>query len=763
MSRFGQGRWFGADGVGVTRHRSVVPSQLVGRRAWPGVACGGLVIALGGLVVAGWLVGSERLVSVVPGFIAMRFNTALCFVVAGVGLVAVVRGWFRVGLAASALLVGFAGVILLEFVTGSDWGSDVWLQPDLLGAVPMPGRMHETTAAGFVMVGSGLGLVSWPGLAVWRMTSATVLAGLAGGFGLIGLFGYVAHLSTVSRTAELVGFGMALHTAIGFVVLSLGALGIFGSLGRSGEGQVLGRWRAPVAGLVVLALGLVLWQALEAEEQDRIREATRAVAEKTVVEAGFRAELMLVAVEALAEATTSPDGVFEDAAGFWVSRTPGLVAVALVDERSRVSDVVVASGRDLADYAELIRSTPLPAGPTTAAVWLPNDTRGLVLYRRVADPGVGWVAAVVGSRSLLSAVFDGLHSGFAAEVVEDGQPIFSSSDRSPVEGVLPVELPLRLAGVDWTLRAWPDTQQLTVLASPLPELALVGAVTVALLFATAIHFATRADIRRREAETIGAALAAEVEVRRRAQGELEVVAERLRRSNRELQEFAFVASHDLQEPLRKIRAFGDRLASRLGDGLDDKSADYLERMVGAAKRMQILINDLLAFSRLTSRAQPFQPVDLNRVVREVLDDLEVVLADSTGKVEVGELPEIDAEPVQMRQLFQNLIGNAVKYRDPNRAPIVTVSAEMAQLNGSVKIRVADNGIGFEPDQSERIFQLFQRLHGRGEYEGTGMGLAISRRIAERHGGSLVADGQPEKGSTFLLTLPIHQPTREDRT
>lgn len=245
--------------------------------------------------------------------------------------------------------------------------------------------------------------------------------------------------------------------------------------------------------------------------------------------------------------------------------------------------------------------------------------------------------------------------------------------------------------------------------------------------------------------------------------QLEDVAEQLRRSNRELQEFAFVASHDLQEPLRKIRAFSDRLTARLGEGLDDKSADYLGRMVDAAERMQTLINDLLAFSRLTSRAQPFQSVDLTQVVREVVYDLEVLLAEAKGRVEVGVLPMVDAEPVQMRQLFQNLIGNAVKYRHPERMPVVAVSAEIGQVNGSVKIRVEDNGIGFDPDQSERIFQLFQRLHGRGEYEGTGMGLAISRRIAERHGGTLAAVGDPEKGSTFLLTLPIHQRTGEDRT
>ncbi|CAN5741554.1 hypothetical protein BH23ACT4_BH23ACT4_04930 [soil metagenome] len=704
--------------------------------------------------MVGWLTGVERLVSVVPGFIAMRFNTALCFMVAGLGLVAVVKGWRRVGLAASALLAGFAGVIGVEFLSGSGWGSDVWLRADLLSGSRVPGRMHETTAAAFVMVALGFGLVSWPGRVVWRVTSAMVLAGVAGGLGLIGLFGHLADLSTVSQTAELVGFGMALHTAVGFVVLGLGGVGVVASLRRIGEVEAGGVWLAPLAGLVVLALGLVMWQALVAEERDRIIEWTREAAAVTVVEAEFRTELMLVAVEALAE-TTSDRG-FGGAAGFWLSRTPGLVAVARLDGGGVVSEVVVEPDRAEVDYAQLVAETPLPVVPGSVEVRLPNDTRGLILYRRVSEPDQGWVAVVVGSRSLLSAVFEDLYSGFAAEVVEDGELIFASVEASP-GGVVPaVEEPLGLAGVEWTLRVWPGPDQSAALGSPLPEFALAGAVTVALLFAAAVHFATSAEMRRREAEASSVTLADEVEMRSRTQDELEVVAERLRRSNRELQEFAFVASHDLQEPLRKIRAFGDRLTARLGEGLDEKSADYLERMVQAAERMQTLISDLLAFSRLTSKAQPFQLVDLNQVVGVVIDDLDVVLAETGGRVEVGELPQIAAESFQMRQMFQNLIGNAVKYRHPDRLPTVTVSADPAGLNGSVQIRVEDNGIGFDPDQSERIFQLFQRLHGRGEYAGTGMGLAISRRIAERHGGRLVAHGDPGKGSTFLLTLPIHQ-------
>jgi two-component system sensor kinase FixL len=234
-------------------------------------------------------------------------------------------------------------------------------------------------------------------------------------------------------------------------------------------------------------------------------------------------------------------------------------------------------------------------------------------------------------------------------------------------------------------------------------------------------------------------------------------AAQLERSNRELQDFAYVASHDLQEPLRKIQAFGDRLRRQSATQLDEQSRDFLDRMINAAVRMQTLIGDLLAFSRVTTRAQPFAPVDLDRIAREVLEDLEVRVDESGGKVEVQKLPSVEADATQMRQLLQNLIGNALKFRAPDRAPHVQVKAEVvndaATAQRFLELSVEDNGIGFEPKYTERIFGLFQRLHGRGEYEGSGVGLAICRKIVERHGGRITAAGRPGSGATFIIVIP----------
>ena len=264
-------------------------------------------------------------------------------------------------------------------------------------------------------------------------------------------------------------------------------------------------------------------------------------------------------------------------------------------------------------------------------------------------------------------------------------------------------------------------------------------------------------------------ISSDVSERKRAEEKLRVFAAQLERSNAELRDFASVASHDLQEPLRKIQAFADRLRLKCAATLDEQGLDYLERMQNAAGRMQTLIQDLLTLSYVTSRAQPFVRVNLGQVVQGVLSDLEVRIEEDGAKIEVGALPEIDADPVQMRQLFQNLLSNALKFHKPGQPPEVTISARVfpslePQLAGTgpgeeiCQIVVADNGIGFEEQFVEQVFTLFQRLHSRQEYEGTGIGLAVCKKIAHRHDGSIVAKSQKGQGATFIVKLPVKQIT-----
>jgi len=242
--------------------------------------------------------------------------------------------------------------------------------------------------------------------------------------------------------------------------------------------------------------------------------------------------------------------------------------------------------------------------------------------------------------------------------------------------------------------------------------------------------------------------------------------EELERSNRELEKFAFVASHDLSEPLRKILFFSDRLQQKSSGSLDGQMRDYIRRMRDVAMRMQTMINSLLTYSRITDRGRTFSHVNLGDAVAVALSNLEITIRETGADITVEKLPVINANRSLIIQLFQNLIGNSLKFHQKDTSPRIRIHGEITgesitgigeESHAFCGIYVEDEGIGFDMVYIERIFRLFERLHGRDAYEGSGMGLGICRKIVECHGGDITAESEPGKGATFIVSLPIKGP------
>ncbi len=283
------------------------------------------------------------------------------------------------------------------------------------------------------------------------------------------------------------------------------------------------------------------------------------------------------------------------------------------------------------------------------------------------------------------------------------------------------------------------------------------------LYKTSVYCGNRDD----ESQSIGVLLLKDVTELAQKQRELDARMEQLDRSNKELEAFAYVASHDLLEPLRKIKSFGDRLESKYGSQLQSEGQMYINRMREAAKRMEKLIDDLLLFSRATRQDEHLEAVDLGKCLLHALANLEVVIEQKQAHIEQpAAWLTIEAIPSQMEQLFQNIIGNALRFAKKDVPLVVKLShytalrSELAHWKAVLPhqrycvVRIEDNGVGFDQENAERIFTVFQRLHGRSEYEGSGIGLAICKKIVESHGGFIAAEGQTGVGAVFSIVLPL---------
>lgn len=250
----------------------------------------------------------------------------------------------------------------------------------------------------------------------------------------------------------------------------------------------------------------------------------------------------------------------------------------------------------------------------------------------------------------------------------------------------------------------------------------------------------------------------EIDERKKAEDQLQTYAQELERSNKDLENFASIVSHDLQTPLRKIMVYSDRLQDSYANNLDERGLNYLTRMQAAATRMQQLINDLLTLSHVSTQKQTFTPVPLKEIAQDVLIDFELVINEKEANIKIDDLPQIEADATQIRQLFQNLIGNALKFHQPNLPPVIEIEGKVIKKKKQewCRLQIRDHGIGIDEKYRERIFKLFERLPTETETKGSGVGLAICQRIVERHNGTIQIESKLNQGTTFIVTLPLKQ-------
>jgi signal transduction histidine kinase len=723
-------------------------------------------LTLGSAVMVGWLSGKEMLCRLHPAWHHMSFNTALGFVLVGFSLL------FRKTSPRLAqmlgLLVSLWGMtFLLESLSGRDLGIDQFFfkQPftTLNYAV---GRITPSASVSFVLMGFGLFMMarrapaapqdlalSLVGTSTLVISSFTLLGSLIGVRGLFA-WGYLPFMS------EAAAFGIAF--------LSLGILAFVGMdqrLQNSGK-STWPTW-LPLPLLFAGLLGTwIIWQALKAEELRSVERTTEVqlfiIAQKIRDDIEDRARSLDRMAGRWALHRPSQAEWNSDAFRY-VKDDPGYQAIQWFDANHRVQWVQPVSGNESAmgfdaSYELKRRATMDLAKVTgrpqlTTTIDLVQGAEGMLLFAPIpgkADAD-GYIAGVFRTRDWIDHVLGTDPStNYDVYFFEEGRQIYQSTDPDSQLEFLSKETKVVLIGKTWTLRVRPRKTLLAATQTNTPTVILVSGTLISLLMGFLVFQLQKIHLRSLEIRTINRALNEEIQERQRVESQLDLRAKELERSNKELETFAYVASHDLQEPLRMISSFTELLQKRHGVEMKEEAHEFMGYIVDAARRMQRLIHDLLQYSRIDRKQNPLLMTDISEVLQESLAYLKDAVKESGASVSFGPLPTVAVDRGQWVQLFQNLIGNALKFKGA-KPPEIRIEAQRRASDWCFSVR--DNGIGIDPKFDKRIFMTFQRLHTRETYEGTGIGLSVARKIIERHGGTIWVESAEGKGSTFFFTLP----------
>jgi signal transduction histidine kinase len=706
-----------------------IPSGIVTARRLPALsrAASGFVVGLGTVVLLGWILGLPPLIRLLPIMVAMNPVTALTFVMMGVSLwrlgrqspgPATANGTpsppDRLGLVLGGLVALVGALKLADYLFGLGFHIDHLLFPGRIAPTASypPSEMAPNTALAFLLCGLGLLMLDVEIPHGFRPAQLLILS--VGFIALLALIGYTYRVLLFYRVG--MAEPMSLDSAIGFAAFCLGFLaarpraGVMSIITSPTTGGAVARRLLPMAILIPWVLGA----ALLLGEMGRFYEREFALS--------FFAVASIVAFTVLI---------------WWNAKLLYLADL----ERERAQRRLVAqhnSTRVLAEASTLNSTLPKilrvigeTLGWQFGALWRVDDAaqaiRCVETWEALPEDLAAFSAA---SRGL--ALPKG--KGFPGRVWESARPVWVEDLTSHDEllGRAPALTQTRLrSGFGLPIRLGPEVfgvmEFFTEKREPVDESLL------------------------EMLSSVGSQVGLFIE-RMRAEEQLRQTTANLARSNTDLQQFAYVASHDLFEPLRMVTSYLQLLRERSEANLDPQAREFLGFALDGANRMAALIQDLLAYSRLELRGRPLEPTDCEKVFQAARANLKVAIEESGAAVMHTSLPTVRADAVQLTQVFQNLIGNALKFRG-NEAPRIEVEAHPGAECKEWVFSVRDNGIGIEPRHFERIFVIFQRLHTRQEYAGTGMGLAICKKIIERHGGKIWVESHPGKGATFFFTLP----------
>ncbi|TLS75663.1 PAS domain S-box protein [Mariprofundus erugo] len=768
------------------------------------------IVVAGLLVMTGWSIHDPALIQINPSFVPMQFNTALSFLLVGIAGIALIRQQFIAARAVAVLAGVIALLTLLEYGTGADFHIDqLLMQHYITTQTPYPGRMAANTAASFILAVTSLLLLTAPPFP-YRLAISAIAAALIAGLSTSSLIGYAIDLEAAHGWHGM--SHMAVHTAFCFFVLGATLLLCIRQIEQDHDGNSE-RWLPASLAVIAMSITLELYRAmaahtLQAHETDSsFNPATvillfgtlMSIAVVVAVRASQLANRQLRLQQQLslqldlsnqtlehnlqsriAEAmrlemvlnTTTDYVSMTDLSGNLLYLNAGGRKLIGLDEQRDISTLNIADMHPPAQSALILDEgmTCLMAQGIWSGETLLHPLHGddipvskVMMLHRDENGAPMFISTIIRDIRELKAAQDDLR--LEAEQYEtikattrDGYWLVN------MEGIIidANEAYARISGYSMDEIIGAPVQKFEIIESPEETAARIDRI----MTNGFDRFETRHQAS--DGHILNMEISASYWPGRQGiivfvrditdhvayDSEREKLIVSLDQSNQELQQFAYVASHDLQEPLRMVSSYVQLIARRYSDKLDQDGQDFIHYAVDGAERMQQLIQDLLLYSRVKSHGAEFQPVDMNQIFQQCLFPLELMIRESEASIHCETLPEIEADPTQMRQLITNLLQNAIKFSRPDGSHQIHVAAE--RVEGGWQFSVRDHGIGIEKDYFDKIFVIFQRLHTRDKYPGTGIGLALCQRIVTRHGGHIRVESEVGKGSTFIFFIPDHK-------